>query len=129
MLFAVGMWFRLNCWSIIFNWKGLQSKSVTPNRAIASKSLADVTIPLSKLVASNYWLIRIAGISGAAAVCLAAYGRHGFKNAGKNQEYLHIYESANQMHFIHSIALVTAPLTKRPLIVSIYCSTNKQTKQ
>lgn len=123
MLFAIGILFRAYCWSFIeilpFNLKGLRSVSVTPSRSVASKALVDAATPLSKLVASNYWLIRIAGVSGAAAVCLAAYGRHGFKNTEKNQEYLHIYESANQMHFIHSIALVTAPLTKRPFIVSI----------
>lgn len=97
--------------------KGL--KSTTPSRCIASKALVEATVPLSKMVAPHYWLIRVAGISGAAAVCLAAYGRHSLKKADKNQEYLPIYESANQMHFIHSIALVTAPLTKRPVIVSM----------
>lgn len=68
---------------------------------------------------ANYNLIRIAAISGAAGVCLAAYGRHSLKDDNKSsKEYQKIYESANQMHLIHSVALLATPLTKRPMIVS-----------
>lgn len=69
---------------------------------------------------ANYNLIRIAAISGAAGVCLAAYGRHSLKNDDNksSKEYQKIYESANQMHLIHSAALLATPLTKRPMIVS-----------
>lgn len=98
--------------------KGLLAKPSNTTRAIATKAVAETALPLSKLVGSHYWLIRLAGVSGAAAVCLAAYGRHSLKNSAKKQEYLHIYESANQMHFIHSLALLAAPLTKRPNVVS-----------
>lgn len=68
---------------------------------------------------ANYNFIRIAAISGAAGVCLAAYGRHSMKDDNKSSiEYQKIYESANQMHLIHSVALLATPLTKRPMIVS-----------
>lgn len=97
--------------------KGL--KSATPSRSVATKAVVQATVPLTKFYVPHYWLVRVAGISGAAAVCLAAYGRHSLKKADKNQEYLPIYESANQMHFIHSLALVTAPMTRRPALVSV----------
>lgn len=69
---------------------------------------------------ANYNFIRIAAISGAAGVCLAAYGRHSLKNDNNesSKEYQKIYESANQMHLIHSVALMATPLTMRPMIVS-----------
>lgn len=67
----------------------------------------------------NYWFIRLAGLSGASAVALAAYGRHALKNEDK--EIRGIYESANQMHLIHSVVLLAVPLAKRPVIVSSSC--------
>lgn len=78
-------------------------------------------VPISKQLGSSYHLIRVAALSGAAAVCLAAYGRHSLKETSESavtKEYRHIYESANHMHFIHSIALLATPITKRPLIVN-----------
>lgn len=86
------------------------------HRSIASKVAADV-IPISKQLGSSYHLIRIAALSGAAAVCLAAYGRHSIKDTIETKDYRNIYESANNIHFIHSVALLATPLTKRPLIV------------
>lgn len=66
----------------------------------------------------SYNLIRVAALSGAAAVCLAAYGRHSMKDTPETREYRQIYDSANQMHLIHSVALLAAPLARRPVIVS-----------
>lgn len=85
-------------------------------RSIASKVVSDV-VPISKQLGSNYHLIRVAALSGAAAVCLAAYGRHSMKETAETKEFRHIYESANNIHFIHSVALLATPLTKRPLLV------------
>lgn len=75
-------------------------------------------IPIQKQLGSSAHLIRVAALSGAAAVCLAAYGRHHMKDTAETKEYRSIYESANNMHLIHSVALLATPLAKRPLIVS-----------
>lgn len=88
--------------------------------------MASDVIPISKQLGSNYNLIRVAALSGAAAVCLAAYGRHSMKETPETKEYRHIYESANNMHFIHSIALLATPLTKRPFIVNSFISLHCQ---
>ena len=77
-------------------------------------------VPISKQLGSNYHLIRVAALSGAAAVCLAAYGRHSMKETAETREFRQIYESANHMHLIHSVALLATPLTKRPLIVNTF---------
>lgn len=83
---------------------------------MATRVVSDV-IPISKQLGSSYHLIRIAALSGAAAVCLAAYGRHSMKDTIETKDYRNIYESANNIHFIHSVALLATPITKRPLIV------------
>lgn len=74
-------------------------------------------IPIQKQLGSSAHLIRVAALSGAAAVCLAAYGRHHMKDTAETKDYRSIYESANNMHLIHSVALLATPLAKRPLIV------------
>lgn len=73
--------------------------------------------PIQKQLGSSSHLIRIAALSGAAAVCLAAYGRHHMKDTAETKDYRSIYESANNMHLFHSVALLATPLAKRPLIV------------
>lgn len=96
--------------------QGIKPKS-NDIRKVATRAVTEV-IPLYKQMGTNYHLIRVAALSGAAAVCLAAYGRHSLKDDTKTKEYKHIYESANQMHLVHSAVLLATPLTKRPLIVS-----------
>ncbi|EDV22228.1 uncharacterized protein TRIADDRAFT_8347, partial [Trichoplax adhaerens] len=46
---------------------------------------------------------KIAGISGALAVALGAYGAHGLKC---KQEYKEIWSNGNRYHMFHSIALL-----------------------
>lgn len=79
-------------------------------------------VPIQKQLGSSSHLIRVAALSGAAAVCLAAYGRHHMKDTAtaEAKDYRSIYESANNMHLIHSVALLATPLAKRPLIVSFH---------
>lgn len=96
--------------------QGIKPKSPEV-RSVATKAVSEI-IPISRQLGANYHLIRIAALSGAAAVCLAAYGRHSLKDDTKTKEFRNIYESANQMHLVHSVALLAAPLTKRPMIVS-----------
>lgn len=75
-------------------------------------------LPLWRQIGGNYIFIRIAAVSGASAVCLAAYGRHKFKDTPEAREYQNIYESANSMHLIHSVVLLTVPLATKPVLVS-----------
>ncbi|XP_059158409.1 transmembrane protein 256 homolog isoform X1 [Physella acuta] len=73
---------------------------------------------------------RVAGISGAIAVALGAYGSHVFrqkevdqrlKEQPTNQTDISHYrretfEIANKYHFIHTLALLAIPLTRKPLL-------------
>ena len=64
---------------------------------------------------------RLAGLSGAAAVALGAYGAH-VLNAGKEgvtEEQRKAFEVANRYHLIHSVALLGVVLVKRPRVTGV----------
>jgi uncharacterized membrane protein YgdD (TMEM256/DUF423 family) len=63
---------------------------------------------------TSVWL-QVAGISGAAAVALGAYGAHAFKP--ENEVYRGVFQTASSYHLIHSAALLATPLVKRPQLV------------
>lgn len=69
---------------------------------------------LTAKIGSSYW-IKVAAISGCAAVCFGAYGAHGLKL--KTPEKRAIFETANKYHFYHSIALLLVPVLKRPNLI------------
>ncbi|XP_011662190.1 transmembrane protein 256 homolog [Strongylocentrotus purpuratus] len=56
--------------------------------------------------------VQIAGISGALAVALGAYGAHGMKN--QSPEAKHTFDTASRYHFVHTLALLGIPLTNNP---------------
>jgi len=74
------------------------------------------TEPLWKLAQSSGPFVKVAGISGALAVSLAAYGAH--KKYPKDQvgDLKAIYESASKIHFIHTLAILGVPLAKYPVV-------------
>ncbi|XP_078612548.1 transmembrane protein 256 homolog [Branchiostoma floridae x Branchiostoma japonicum] len=58
--------------------------------------------------------VRIAGVSGALAVALGAYGAHAFRgDVGEKKTF----DTGNRYHLLHSLALLAVPLTRRPLLV------------
>lgn len=75
--------------------------------------------PLWKLASENGPFIRIAGIMGASAVILGAYGAHRTYPKDRVQELKPIFETANRFHFFHSLALLGVPMCRNPAVVSI----------
>ncbi|KAB5527713.1 hypothetical protein DKX38_021560 [Salix brachista] len=61
---------------------------------------------------------KIAAVSGVAAVGLGSYGAHVFKP--QNPTYKEVWQTASLYHLVHSAALLAAPMTKRPQIVSFF---------
>lgn len=61
--------------------------------------------------------VRLAGLSGATAVMLGAYGAHAFRNKEVDEQLKHTYDTGNRYHFMHSLALLAVPLTRRPYLV------------
>lgn len=83
-----------------------------------SKSLASAMPPLWELAGGNRNFVRLAGLSGAAAVILGAVGSH-HSNFKDNAEMRAIFDTANRFHFFHSIALLGMPLARYPLLVRL----------
>lgn len=76
-------------------------------------------MPLWQLAQESGPFVRLAGISGAAAVVLGAMGAHRtFPETDAKEDLKKIFETANRFHFLHTLALVTVPLCRRPYIVS-----------
>ncbi|KAG7174425.1 transmembrane protein 256 homolog [Homarus americanus] len=69
------------------------------------------------------WFVRIAGISGATAVALGAYGAHVFYRREYPEELKQVYETANRYHFLHTLALLGVPLCKRPKLAGALIAT------
>lgn len=71
---------------------------------------------LFKLASYSGLFIRLAGISGAAAVGLGAYGAHSIMNEEGNEHRKRVFETANKYHFYHTIGLLAVPLCHYPLV-------------
>ncbi|GFN98179.1 transmembrane protein [Plakobranchus ocellatus] len=60
--------------------------------------------------------VRLAGLSGATAVALGAYGSHVFRHKDSDPQLKDVFDIANKYHFIHSLALLSVPLASRPML-------------
>lgn len=77
------------------------------------------------------FLVRIAGVSGALAIGLGAYGAHSLAGQEKSEERIKAFEVANRYHLVHSVALLALPLARRPGLsgalmvggISVFCGT------
>lgn len=76
-------------------------------------------IPLSEMVSKTGPMIRLAGLCGATAVILGAYGSHRLYPDPKeyDKDLRAVFETANRYHFIHSLALLATPLCRSPRLV------------
>jgi len=107
------------CFKVVNN--SLTSLSgVLPGKQLvneAKKSSDLVANEMQSLVRSTHPMLRIAGLSGASAVILGAYGAHAFmKKEGVDMEFKQVFETANKYHFLHSLALLGVPLCRKPLL-------------
>ncbi|XP_055327292.1 transmembrane protein 256 homolog [Paramacrobiotus metropolitanus] len=63
------------------------------------------------------FFVQLAGVSGAAAVILGAYGAHAFKPS--TPEAREVFETGNRYHLIHSVALGLAPFSRHPKVTGL----------
>ncbi|KAJ8951843.1 hypothetical protein NQ318_019818 [Aromia moschata] len=91
-------------------------KSTVPRGSPQIPSVTVITekVPLWKLASENGPFIRLAGLMGASAVALGAYGAHRSYPKDRAQELKPIYETANRYHFFHTLALLGVPMTRNP---------------
>ncbi|WVZ60564.1 hypothetical protein U9M48_010569 [Paspalum notatum var. saurae] len=60
---------------------------------------------------------KVAAVSGVAALGFGTYGAHMFRP--KNPAYKEVWQTASLYHLVHTAALVGAPITRHPNIVSV----------
>ncbi|XP_073946199.1 transmembrane protein 256 isoform X2 [Choristoneura fumiferana] len=78
-------------------------------------------MPLWELAQEAGPFVRLAGLSGAAAVVLGAMGAHRtFPETDTKEDLRKIFDTANRFHFLHTLALMTVPLCKRPYIAGAF---------
>ncbi|XP_058451796.1 transmembrane protein 256-like [Malaya genurostris] len=114
-----------NVWSFL-------SSNKSKTTAIAQQAISQSTKiatseplpPVWKILGSNRHILKLAGISGAVAVMLGAYGaHHRFAHIDeKERDPKIIFEMTNRYHFIHSLALLAAPLARKPVLTTILLS-------
>jgi len=108
-------------WSGVSTLSGYTTQCARQPRPPAMRGPAS---PVRWLMTSEGRLaVRLAGLSGAAAVALGAYGAHKLKaNPQASPELVQVFETANRYHFLHSLALLGAPLCRRPALVTALLS-------
>jgi len=81
---------------------------ISSTSSVVTSSLTDMSL--------RSGLTRVAGLSGAAAIALGAYGAHVLNVAveGVTEEQRKAFEVANRYHLIHSVALLGVGLARRP---------------
>ncbi|XP_044750616.1 transmembrane protein 256 homolog [Coccinella septempunctata] len=92
----------------------MTEKSFVPS----SKQITVITekTPLWKLARENGSFLRLASVMGASAVALGAYGAHRKYPEGKADLLKPVFETANRMHFFHSLALLGVPMSRNPAV-------------
>ena len=93
---------------------------------------------MPSFVRTGSLFVRLAGLSGATAVALGAYGAHSERRTSFKDPFLDhfsffslfaaftadkadlkkVYDTANFYHFIHTVALLAVPLSRKPVLVS-----------
>lgn len=115
------------CVHCIQGTKGLGLSNQASSYILTSGS--EIMPTFDKFVIQGSPFVRLAGLSGASAVALGAYGAHNF--TAEKQEMKKVYDTANFYHFVHTMALLAVPLTRRPALsgtllvggMSVFCGT------
>ncbi|XP_053693962.1 transmembrane protein 256 homolog [Sabethes cyaneus] len=87
----------------------------------STKVVAESLPPIWKLLGANRHILKLAGLSGATAVMLGAYGAHHHFSGSdeKERDPKTIFEMTNRYHFMHSLALLAAPLARKPYLTTL----------
>lgn len=111
---------------VTYSWSAMKYAAANVS-AVAGPTYTTAPNPVSTLTKSqilqilqlhrNY--LRLAGIFGASAVILGAYGAHTLLAKEGNQHRKKVFETASQYHFYHTVAILTAPLAKFPKLTAI----------
>jgi hypothetical protein len=105
--------------------KSLVVPNTVPTIPPQTVTVITETKPLWKLASENGPFVRLAGLFGASAVALGAYGAHRSYPKDRADELKPIFETGNRYHFLHTLALLGIPLCKNPKLVCLFfCENN-----
>ncbi|XP_060853256.1 transmembrane protein 256-like isoform X2 [Rhopalosiphum padi] len=108
----------------MLNWMGVASSSEKQNIIkMESRNLL-------QMLGKNIYFYKMAGLLGASAVILGAYGAHVVSHKA-NPEEARNFETANRYHFYHTFALLGVPFCRFPRVTGalfisgtlIFCGT------
>lgn len=117
--FPPPLWFKIILLDLVNeHFQGNGHNSMSAGKVI-SETAPSVprNLNLWKMAGSNHNFIRLAGLSGATAILLAAYGGHRLQVPEK-AEYKNSFDIANRFHFFCSLALMGIPMAKYPKLVN-----------
>lgn len=108
----------------MLNWAGLTSSSEK------QKIMKMESQNIFQMLGKNIYIFKMAGLLGASAVILGAYGAHVVAHKS-NPEEIRNFETANRYHFYHTFALFGVPFCRFPRITGalfisgtlIFCGT------
>ncbi|KAK6026207.1 hypothetical protein OSTOST_07870 [Ostertagia ostertagi] len=74
----------------------------------------------SSVTEGMYQVVRLAGLSGAVAVAVGAYGAHVIRDdESMDVRRKKAFETGSRYHLIHTLALLAAPRARYPLVTSL----------
>ncbi|XP_067622226.1 transmembrane protein 256 homolog [Eurosta solidaginis] len=97
----------------------LPKKLPAPNATFPAPPPPPIRLPLWEQAGNSFNFIRLAGLCGATAVIMGAYGKHHLAkiaDVDDKSEAKTVFETANRFHFLHSFSLLAMPLVHKPLL-------------
>ncbi|RNA14027.1 transmembrane protein -like [Brachionus plicatilis] len=100
------------------------SKTETVEKVIIKHEYEKMPVlGFKSLAKSSRIFLRLAALSGAAAVVASAYGSHVFnKRQETTKDMRELYFTAQYYHLVHSVALLGVPFVSRPKITGVLLS-------
>ncbi|XP_048246870.1 transmembrane protein 256 homolog [Haliotis rufescens] len=82
----------------------------------SSKEIEKVIVREIEMARPNAFY-RLAGLSGAIAVAMGAYGAHVFRPSYADERLKDTFRTGYMIHLVHSVALMGTPMARRPVLV------------
>ncbi|XP_023346477.1 transmembrane protein 256 homolog [Eurytemora carolleeae] len=113
-IYTVWDWSKKSGGQVLNNWihPSCGSRDIGVQTQIQGLSKEVISTTVAEMPVSSF--VRIAGLSGALAVSLGAYGAHVLSVDPDNAKLRATFDTANKYHLVHSVALLAVPLARVP---------------
>ncbi|XP_055614516.1 transmembrane protein 256 homolog [Uranotaenia lowii] len=110
-------------WSVLSSKNKSSTLAASEQVANQGKKLVVEALPsVYKLLGHNRHILKLAGLSGVTAIIIGGIGAHTqFKPADeKERDPKSVFETANRYHMWSSLALLAAPLARKPYLTATF---------